>query len=190
MRHIVRSDDHGHRWRVEVWRQKKLLFKYFPDTEHGGTAQALTAAMAWRDSLVIETTNADYTVWRREVMMVTNTSGVVGVSRGVSHRTKNGQTAYYWQAHWVDVHGKRHTRGFNIGKYGEEGAKDMAMRARQDGLQELARQIQLSQLRSSKNAQAVPTPLSQQKLKPKRRQPSYRETVLEHEHTASAVAMN
>lgn len=44
-------------------------------------------------------------------------------------------------AFWQNTNGKRSVRSFNVSNYGEEGAKQRAIRARQDGMAEVARQL-------------------------------------------------
>lgn len=48
-----------------------------------------------------------------------------------------------WMAYWQNTNGKRSGRSFNVSKYGEEGAKHWAIRARQEGMADVARQLQL-----------------------------------------------
>lgn len=69
-----------------------------------------------------------------------NTSGVAGVSRTIKkQRRKNGTVFHYicWDAAIPLGNGKRHYRSFMVSKYGEEGAKQRAIEARQHGLAEL-----------------------------------------------------
>ena len=145
MRYIRRVDDKGHHaWKVAVRRAGQYIHQYFVDTAHGGTAQALAAAIAWRDQTVAELTGADYAVWRRELMPPTNTSGIVGVSRGFVLKKRGKRTVKFamWTAYWQNANGKRSTRAFSVNKYGEEEAKQMAISAREEGMKDVVRQFQ------------------------------------------------
>jgi len=58
----------------------------------------------------------------------TNTTGVTGIN-------KNGN---YFKARWTDNEGKERSKSFNIDKYGEKQAKEMAILYRQDMIKDLA----------------------------------------------------
>lgn len=144
MRYIQRKDTKGHHaWKVAVRRAGQYIHQYFADAAHGGTAQALAAALAWRDQTVAELTGVDYAVWRRELMLPTNTSGIVGVSRGFVLKKRGKRTVKFamWTAYWQNANGKRSTRSFSVNKYGEEEAKQMAISAREEGMQDVVRQF-------------------------------------------------
>lgn len=144
MRYIQRVDNRHHAWKVAVRRMNQYLHQYFTDSAHGGTAQALAAAMAWRDKTVAELTDVDYAVWRREWMRPTNKSGIVGVTRGIILKKRGKRTVKlaHWQAYWQNANGKRSTRSFSVNKYGEQEAKQMAISARENGMKDVVRQLQ------------------------------------------------
>jgi hypothetical protein len=58
----------------------------------------------------------------------TNKSGITGV-----HKNDNGSGTWYWVASWM-VNGKRTGTMFAIAKYGEEGAKALAIEARENAV--------------------------------------------------------
>lgn len=143
MRYIQRIDDSYHGWKVALRRENKEMHKYFADSVYGGTPKALVAAMAWRDEVEAKHATVGYAIWRRERVHPTNTTGLVGVYRGINVKNRGGVELkfYYWQGYWAGVDGKRNSRTFSINKYGEEVAKDLACRARREGLAEVARDL-------------------------------------------------
>ncbi|MDZ7938037.1 MAG: AP2/ERF family transcription factor, partial [Rhodoferax sp.] len=73
-----------------------------------------------------------------------NKSGTVGVYRNINTKKRGERIVQQaqWMAYWQNIHGKRSVRSFNVSKYGEEGAKQLAIRARQDGMADVERQLQ------------------------------------------------
>ena len=144
MRFIHRVDAGHHPWKVALRRKGKHHHAYFTDSAYGDTAQALAAAMAWRDQTLAKISGADYGMWQREWMRPTNTSGIVGVYRGTNVRTKAARQykSAYWCGYWQNANGKRSARSFSVAKYGEEQAKELAIRARQAGMLDVKRQLQ------------------------------------------------
>lgn len=144
MRYIQRKDKGYHAWQVAIKRTKQYICKSFADSVYGGTAEALAAAIQWRDQKVVELTNEDYAVWKRERMRPDNTSGTIGVSRSIhTDRQKKRITKQAsWHAYWKNADGTRRSRAFSVSKYGEEQAKQMAIQARAEGMQDVVRQFQ------------------------------------------------
>lgn len=153
MRYIQRIDHRNHTWKVALRRKNKEMHKYFTDTVHGGTAQALVAAIAWRDEIEAKHSNASYAIWRRERIPPTNTTGLVGVYRGINPKKRDGRVIeyYYWQGYWSGVDGKRISRTFSINKFGEEAAKDLAICARREGMAQIVKQLK----RANKSSRAA-----------------------------------
>jgi hypothetical protein len=118
---------------VKVGRRHVEHTKWFGFEMSGGQENALAAAKAWRD----EQTRQLEPLTKQEFVSqirTNNTSGVAGVMR-VTQRNKrrSGQvwTADYWIAR--PPRGiKVSTRFFLISSYGEEGAKALAIAARQE----------------------------------------------------------
>lgn len=133
-------------WNVKIRRAKVRREKNFSDKAYGGKDNALVAAKAFRDELLAQLDTPEYEVWKRDRKVATNTSGIPGVYRGVAGSKKSSGRYIetpYWQAYWTDVHGKRQMRVFSIDAYGDEGAKALAIEARQRGLAQLARDVAL-----------------------------------------------
>lgn len=65
-----------------------------------------------------------------------NTSGTVGVTLCVNTQ-RSGNKSYLWRACWTDLSGKERSKAFNISKYGDEGAYNLAVEYRQKMVDEL-----------------------------------------------------
>lgn len=144
MRNIRRVDKGHHSWRVVIRRQHLQLRPHFTDSAYGSKELALAAAVAWRDQKEAELSGVDYVVWQREWMRAHNKSGTVGVYRNINTKKRGDRIIQQaqWMAYWKNTNGKRSVRSFNVSKYGEEGAKQLAIQARQDGMADMARQLQ------------------------------------------------
>jgi hypothetical protein len=153
MRNIQRIDKGHHTWRVVMRRMHQHLRQHFTDSVYGGKELALAAAVAWRDQREADLSGVDYVVWQREWMRAHNKSGTVGVYRNINTKKRGDSIIQQaqWMAYWQNTNGKRSVRSFNVSKYGEEGAKQLAIRARQDGMADVARQLQ-------RDAMATPRP--------------------------------
>ena len=139
---------------VILMRNGKTYRKSFYEKRCGGEQAALTLAQAWRDRILAEHQRmslAQYCALLRN----NNTSGVTGVYRRDRMKLeKNGKRhrSITWEAHIPLGNGKAKTRSFLVRKYGEEGAKQRAVEARQQGL------AALEHIALRENAQ--PTPVS------------------------------
>ena len=71
-----------------------------------------------------------------------NTSGTLGVTQMQIHQ-KSGKVDSYWQAQWVDAEGKHHSKSFNMEKYGELTAKELAILYRTEKIKEAQKDLQL-----------------------------------------------
>lgn len=69
-------------------------------------------------------------------MQQDNTSGVTGVYRDAKIRS-NGRMVPYWKASWVDENLIQKTKCFNIEKFGDEGAFNMACHYRESMIERL-----------------------------------------------------
>jgi len=125
-------------------RQHQHLRQHFTDSAYGGKDQALAAAVAWRDQKEAELSGVDYVIWQREWMRAHNKSGTVGVYRHINTKKRGDRIVKQaqWMGYWKNIDGKRKLRSFNVSKYGEEGAKQLAIRARREGMEDVARQLQ------------------------------------------------
>ncbi len=70
---------------------------------------------------------------RNRALSSNNTSGMHGVYFTSKFR-KNGSTDNYWCGEWFDSTGKKHSKAFNIGTYGDNFAYQLAKQYRLDGI--------------------------------------------------------
>ncbi len=126
-----------HAWRVSLMRQGKRHVKNFTDKTAGGKQAALLKAMDFRDQLLI-----DYPpISRKEFCDAkrrNNKTGITGVYKyRKTYRLKDGtqKESWYWEANWPDSNGESVSESFPVKRYGDDMAKQMAIRARQRGLQ-------------------------------------------------------
>lgn len=111
--------------------------RFFSDGVHGGKLKALKLARQFRDEALASLPPPDPVsqVGRKSAR---NTSGIVGVRRGVYHDGVESHAPYeFWTAQWLDGHGRQHTRSFSIARYGEQDARRLAIMARKEGVAEL-----------------------------------------------------
>ena len=105
----------------------------------------LAAARAWRDQLLLEVSGPQYEVWKREKRHPSNSTGMSGVFRGTARDHSRVDPSAVsacddWQALWTTLDGRRRVRSFSVNKFGEEAARALAVRARQEGLADVARE--------------------------------------------------
>ncbi|MEL7047228.1 MAG: hypothetical protein AAGL66_19770 [Pseudomonadota bacterium] len=139
---VSRIDDdryHTHAWRVSLRRRGKKLVKNFPDKKHGGRCNALKKAQTYRDQLL-----ENYPpITRQEFSRLPrshNTSGITGVYRYAKKYTLadgREKESWYWEAHWPTDSGRYETVNFAVNKFGEDLARRLAVRAREEGLQQV-----------------------------------------------------
>lgn len=146
MRNIIRMDyprrgAHGQSraWWVRVKRGKKLHSRYFSDNKYGGEEKALIAAKDYRDELENQLgfARSGFESYRR----ISNKSGIAGIHKAMNTtRRKNGKSYSYlcWYASWLDpITGKRRNRSFAIPKYGEAEALRLAIKAREEAIENI-----------------------------------------------------
>ncbi len=155
---IQRIDKGHYAWRVVLSFMNQPFRQTFTDSVYGGKEQSLAAAMAWRDEKEAAVSIVDLEVWNRDRTRASNKSGVVGVYRHINvKKRKNGPVMFpQWIGYWQNANGKRSLRSFNVNKYGEEGAKQLAIRARQEGMEDVARQFQNKLTAQTANKQELP----------------------------------
>jgi len=139
---ISRVDDKQHRthaWRVSFSRHGRRFVKSFPDKRLGGKGRALRLAKQYRDHFIA--TNPPLS--RREfctILRSNNTTGITGVYRyAKSFRLKNGQLrqSWYWEATWPTGNGKQAHIAFAVNAHGESHARQLAIHARREALEQL-----------------------------------------------------
>jgi type VI secretion system secreted protein VgrG len=112
-------------WLVSVSRRNEIGRKVFTDSKHGGPEGALRAAQEFRDQWLAQHPPIS-AIELAQSPASHNTSGIPGVARYLNPR--NG--APRWEA-FVSSENKKITKSFSISKYGEGGARDKAIAARQ-----------------------------------------------------------
>ncbi len=143
MKHIYRinhAKSRTHSWLVTVQRRGVIYHRHFTDNVHGGKKKALDAAQVYRDSL-IATLRPLTRLERCRIKKKNNRSGVSGVTRIDATEQSRGRSRrrQYWLAQWPIGGGKAKTKKFSVMRYGEQGARQRALRARQEALKSLAR---------------------------------------------------
>lgn len=139
---ISRIDDDKHRthaWRVSLRRQGKTLVRNFADQTHGGKGKALAKAKQYRDELLVKhppTTRKKFcSILRRN-----NTSGIPGVcvfEKPYELQDGTVKSLRYWEANWPLNDGQNTKATFSVKTYGEEHARELAIKARKRGLRQL-----------------------------------------------------
>ena len=139
---ISRIDDdlyNTHAWRVSLCRHGKKLVKNFPDKKLSGNRKALASAKAFRDELLLEhppISRKEFCNARRR----NNKTGITGVYKYCkTYKLKNGEIkeTWYWEANWPNAVGESLCKPFSIKRYGAEMAKQMAIRARAEGMKKV-----------------------------------------------------
>ena len=140
---ISRIDDgvyRTHAWRVSLCRRGKRHVKNFADKKWGGKAHALKYAKQYRDALLLEYPPLS----RKEfcsILRSNNTSGITGVykyAKSFTLRDGRIKESWYWEATWPAHEGEQAHVAFSVNEYGEEMARQKAIRARKRGMQALA----------------------------------------------------
>ena len=135
LRNIRRIDDDSrrtHAWLVQVQRRSHIIIKMFSDGIFGGKQEALSAALEYRDILIVAPSPAEHNLWHRTIVRRNNTSGIPGVGR-----YKRATGTEKWVAYWIDENGVRKSRTFSVNTYGERRAKQLAIAERQRQLKRL-----------------------------------------------------
>ena len=139
---ISRIDNHKyhtHAWRVSLVRNGRKFVKNFADKKLGGKNQSLLFATQYRDQLVgtyQPLSRQEFCNARRR----NNKTGITGVYKyKKSYITKDGQMhhLWYWEANWPTVEGKSAKQTFSVKEFGDETAKQLAIRSRKEGLQKV-----------------------------------------------------
>jgi hypothetical protein len=144
MRNIRRVDHEGsgtHCWRVTVQRRTRVYVRNFRDSHYGDAQQAFEAAQLYRDSLIQSPpplTMPAYCAIRKK----NNRSGISGLMRVDRWKVCKGRPQHklFWEAQWPIGNGRAQHKMFSILKYGEDGAFQKALTAREAALQALSNQ--------------------------------------------------
>lgn len=124
---------------VSLNRNGKLFQKYFSEKQCGGEDHAMRLAQAWRDKII-----AQYPPMSMKqfcsIVRSNNTTGVAGVGRSIKRsRVEHANTSnlIYWHARIPFPDGTFRVRYFSVLRFGEEGAKALAVDARIGALNDL-----------------------------------------------------
>ncbi len=140
---ISRIDDYVHRthaWRVSLCRRGKRLVKNFPDKKHGGKNKALALAKEYRDKLLVQfppLSRKEFSAAPRR----NNKTGITGVytyAKRFELRDGTIKETWYWEANWPTERGQSAHESFSVNEYGDEVARQMAIRARERGMRALS----------------------------------------------------
>ena len=124
-------------WEVRFHRRGKKIEKFFADNKLGSRNKALTEAKKFRDKTELKLPKYSVQELAKKPSK-RNKSGHVGVRRHeqTDIRGEWGYTYAFWVAQWTDENGKRRTKSFSANQYGEDGAFEMAIKARKKGMAE------------------------------------------------------
>lgn len=123
-------------WNARYMREGVPFSQMFADSKYGSPEGALAAAIEWRNQAEELLPPRD----RREYANIghrNNQSGHTGVYRTPQHYRVDGTPVYYWTASWCPQPGKRKHRSFSVDKYGEDEAKRLAIKAREEAIAHL-----------------------------------------------------
>jgi hypothetical protein len=127
-----------HAYRVTIQRRGKIHTAHFSDGVCGGKRRALAAAKAWRDSVLATEpplSRADYCNTLRK----NNRSGIPGVCHHRESIAREGGVVVResWIARCPQDPWRTKLVKFSVAKYGNEGARRRAVKARNDALRAL-----------------------------------------------------
>lgn len=124
----------GTRYRIRISRNKKAIQKYFyfgvGQSEAEARAKAIRRWNEIREASPVITRVGFAQIERRK-----SRSGIVGVTR-VTEEVK-GHPYDFWVANFTDQRGNKRSRKFSVNNYGEDKAKELAVKTRLDGLAEM-----------------------------------------------------
>lgn len=124
----------GNRYRIRISRSREPIQEYFfwgvKRTEADARAAAVRRWKEIRKSKPVISRVAFADIERRK-----SRTGIVGVRR--TTQIVKGHEYDFWEAWWSDRRHNRRSKRFSVNKYGEDEAKERAVRARRKGLAEL-----------------------------------------------------
>jgi hypothetical protein len=137
---VCRIDQPSHRTHgffVRVGRKGKVHSAFFADKKYGGRKAALAAAQAHHVKLraKLGVPRQVSRRWNAEIVRRKSRSGIHGVRRVMVRGGR--RLRKYWVASWSPKPGVVRRKQVSIRKYGEEKAKQMAIRARRAALRKM-----------------------------------------------------
>jgi len=137
---ITRIDQPSHRTHgffVRASWQGQIFSGFFSDKKYGGREQALVVAQAFYLELRKKLGLPGHRDrrWWAETVRRRGKSGIQGISRMINRRVKPWRK--YWVAKWSPELGIVRKKQFSIRIYGEEKAKQLAIRARRAGVRSM-----------------------------------------------------
>ena len=112
-KHITEPDDRG--FQVRIVRQKKEYSRYFSHTLWRSKKKALSAAIHWRDQLLVVLGKSQNTIGVSQSPLPTKkTTGVRGVSRSIGYDARRDYHYLEYQVHWR-TDGRARNRTFYVG---------------------------------------------------------------------------
>jgi hypothetical protein len=126
-----------HSWRVSLVRRGQRHVKNFPDKRCGSKKAALRSAKEFRDSIL----RMYPPISRREFCNArrrNNKTGITGVYKySKPYKLKDGtvRQSWYWEANWPNAEGESISKSFSVKRFGDDLARQMAVKARAAGLQ-------------------------------------------------------
>ena len=134
---IDQPSHHTHGFFVRISRQGKTYSGFFSDKKFGGQELALAVAQDYYLKLkkLLGVPQKRARRLRAENGGRRGKSGIVGVQRVIDRRVKPWRK--YWVAAWSPELGVYRKKQFSIRKFGEETAKQLAIRARRAGVRNM-----------------------------------------------------
>jgi len=137
---ISRIDQPSHRTHgffLRAARDGQTFSAFFSDKSYGGRAAALAAAVEHRGKLLKILGKPIHKLRRlnAEIVRRKGRSGICGVRRVIDRKVRPWRK--YWVAAWSPELGVVRKMQFSIRRYGEEEAKELAIRARRAGLRSM-----------------------------------------------------
>ncbi|MBE0549459.1 MAG: HNH endonuclease [Rubrivivax sp.] len=119
---VFRHDyDSTHAWRVNITRDRAKFLEYFYDDVSGSIENGLRMAILYRHEVISSFPMTVSFEFKRAMAQEPE----LRIERKIDLDTKYE----YWRAAWHDANYKRKTRSFSVRKFGEAGARELALEA-------------------------------------------------------------
>jgi predicted HNH restriction endonuclease len=119
---VFRHDyDSTHAWRVHITRDRTKFLEYFYDEVAGSIENGLRMAILYRHEVVSSFPMTVAIDFKRAISQ--------DPERRIDRKIDLDTKYEYWRATWHDGEYKRKTKSFSVKKFGEEGARALALEA-------------------------------------------------------------